>query len=79
MGIVERLLGGRHGGGHGSGYGGSHGGSHGKHYRNDRALPSDNQWGRAPVTAPAVTLIACTACGAGSEAGSRFARNAVRR
>ncbi len=67
MGIFERLLGGHHGGGYGQGRG------HGNRYRNDQALPSENQWGRGPaVPSTTAALIACAACGTGNDTGSRF-------
>lgn len=59
MGIFERLLGGHHG--QNRGHGGGQSRSHGNRYRNDQAMP--------PATA---ALIACAACGTGSDAGSRF-------
>jgi len=68
MGVLARLLGGRHGS---DGHGRSHSGSHGRRYRNDQVLPSAQQWGRTSAM-PVVTLIACPACGAGSDAGSHF-------
>lgn len=64
MGIFERLLGGRHGGSHGSGHGNLR-------YHQDQVTPPEQQWGRSPAM-PAVALIACTACGAGNDAGFRF-------